>query len=130
MEFIEVIAVVFISIFLGSVFFYGFRRRGPWGSFWSFLMVIFLGILLFDIWTEPVGPIWYGVGWIDLLFIGLIFALLLSASSPTDPKRTYRSTTPEEAEAEAGASVIAIGVFFWLLIILLITSIAIGIWAV
>lgn len=126
MEFIELFAVVLISLFLGSIFFYGFGRRGPWGSFWSFLIIIFLGVLLFDVFTEPLGPVWYGVGWIDLMFIGLIFALLLAASSHIGSRRTYRSEETPKDDVEA--SVIAIGVSFWLLILLFLISIAIGIW--
>jgi hypothetical protein len=112
-----------------SIFYYGLRRRGPWGSLWSFLLVLFLGIWMVAIWIEPIGPVWYDAAWLDLLVVGLILALLLAAATPYTPNgRKNRSDVIGEGEVrgEENTSVVAVGIFFWLLMFLLLALIIIG----
>lgn len=120
---IEIAAVVLIALLVGSLVFYGLRRRGPWGSFWSFILIIFLGVLLFSIYADPVGPIHYGIAWFDLIVIGLLFAFLLGAAGRRYPKK--REAEPETADANS--SVIAVGYFFWGLVIFFLLAIFIRI---
>lgn len=130
MLFLEILAIIFLAIFIGSIFYFGFRTSGPWGSFWSFLLVIFFGMWVADIWVEPYGPIYWGVAWIDMLFVGLLLAFILAAASPRRrlPRRgkeLSESEMLEAARAEAGG-VAAFGVFFWLMLIMFITIGIIG----
>lgn len=130
-----VLAAILIAILISAIFYYGFSSRGPWGTFWTFFLVLLLIIWAASLWVRPVGPVYWGVAWVPLLFIGLIFALLLAAIPAYEP-------TPEEEivdreivvgdpetvrrrEAEA-SSAAAIGWIFWLFITILFVAIIVG----
>lgn len=127
---LELITILLIAVILAAIFFYGFKRPGPWGSFWSFLLILILSMLLFTVWTEPYGPVYRGIGWIDLLIIGLLFALLLAAASP--PPKTGSDVSEEEilpaTEPRKIPDRIAVSGFFWILILLFIVLIIFGLW--
>lgn len=127
---LEIITILLIAVILAAIFFYGFRRTGPWGSFWSFLLVLILGMLLFTVWTEPYGPVYWGIGWIDLLIIGLLFALLLAAASPS--LRQGRDVSEEailpDTEPRKMPERVAVSGFFWILILLFVVLIIFGLW--
>ena len=122
----ELFAILLVTLLMGGVFYYGFRRPGPWGSWWSYFLVLFLAIFMFSAWIEPVGPTYEGVAWADFAVLGLVFALLLAAASPPRIPRD-RPLTPAEKERLMGSTA-AVGLMFWLLIILLLISIPVGIY--
>lgn len=124
----EIVAAIIIALFIGSIFYFGFKKTGPWGSLWSFLLIIFLGVLLTSAWAAPIGPVWWGAAWVDLLFFGLVFALLLAAASPSgSERRAYTSdVVTNEQEGEQSAAV-AIGLYFWLTLLFLMVAIVIGV---
>lgn len=124
---IEVIGIILIALLVGSIFYYGFKTSGPWGSFWSFILIIFLGVLFVDAIAEPVGPLYYGVAWFDLIFVGLIFALLLASATPVRPPRGNEDIVAEEARSEAGGGAVALGIFFWFLLIFFLIATFLGI---
>lgn len=123
-----IVAVILITLLVGGVFFYGLKKTGPWGSFWTFLLVLFLGISLTAIWLVPVGPVWYGAAWFDLFVVGLLLALLLAAATPTtnEQRRAAFEQSDVVDEKARGDSAIALGGFFWLMIILFVIIIGIG----
>ncbi|HKK40474.1 MAG TPA: hypothetical protein VJ949_13720, partial [Cryomorphaceae bacterium] len=106
---IEVIGIVVIALLIGAIFFYGFKNTGPWGSLWSFILIIFLGVLFVDVLAEPVGPLWYGVAWFDLIFVGFLFAFLLAAATPTRPPRRDEQLVAEEVRSEESGAAVALG---------------------
>lgn len=128
----EIFGILLVSILLSTLFYYGLNRTGPWGSIWSFILVVFLGVFVFDIFATPVGPLYLGIAWLDLLLIGLIFALLLAAATPKNEPREEalsendKKELRQRMEAGEGDSAVAIGAFFWILIFSFITTIAIG----
>jgi len=123
----EIIALIIIALFIGSIFYFGFKRTGPWGSLWSFLVVLFLGILLTSIWITPIGPIWYGAAWVDLLLFGLIFALILAAATPSPRERkTHSSDVVGSREEGKRAAAVAVGLYFWLMLLFFISAITVG----
>ena len=121
------LAVLLISFIIGALFYFVFKNKGPWGSFWTFFLVLFLGIYLAYVWVRPVGPLYWGVALYPLLFIGLLFALLLAAASPPRYRRNYRKPsadpgqepTPEDNRA-------VLGIFFWTALILFIALLLAG----
>jgi len=118
-----VLAIIFYALLIGSLFYFGFRRTGPWGSFWSFILILFLGMWLADIWVTPYGPEYWGIAWFDLLFVGLLFALILAAATPTRyvPPKDREITDKELVEAqrsEMAGGAVALGIFFWIMLIL------------
>ena len=134
-----VLGALLIAILLSVIFYYAFNIRGPWGSFWTFFLVLLLTVWAASLWVDPVGPVFWGIAWIPLFFVGLLFALLLAAI-PTDYDRPpnkienrhaafrgRREPEPDEiAESkEATRTAAAVSGIFWIfLLILLIVVIA------
>lgn len=119
-----------ITAILAGLFYYGFKSVGPWGSFWSFFLVLFLGITLVAVWVTPFGPVWYGVAWFDLFVIGLLIAMLLAVATPSSDKsrrRAYKQSDVVDEKVEGDAAV-QLSAFFWILLVLLITVIGVGLW--
>ena len=63
-------------------------------------------------WITPFGPVLYGISWMPLLFIILIFTFLFAAPSPYE--RRNISKTNDEKQA-ASAAVAAMSIYLWLL---------------
>lgn len=127
----EVLGIIIFALIIGSLFFYGFKKRGPWGSFWSFILILFLGMWAVDLWVTPYGPQYWGIAWFDMLFVGFLFAFLLAAATPThyDRLKKRNLTEKELAEAqqeEAIGSSVAIGIFFWFMLLFFIVLLVIG----
>ena len=110
-------------------------------------LVLLLIVWAASIWTRPIGPVYWGVAWIPLFFIGLIFALLLAAiptydeDARTDIAEARRRdadvevieeeivTDPAEIEARRDtdiAAAVAVGWIFWTFTIILFLAIIIG----
>ncbi len=121
----SVIPVTLIAALIFTLIFAGFFRGkgpGPLGGLFLFFIIIFLTTWSGQLWISPVGPLYFGVDWILLIFTGIVFSLLMIAiSAPlAAPPKTNDPATPEK---EAG---VAIGVFFWVLLILLVIAIVGG----
>lgn len=129
MDWIELIGIFVTALFIGALFFYGFSLRGPWGSFWAYLLVLIGGIWLISAISDPVGPVYWNIAWFDFLFLGLLFALILSAATPTrvDRKRfeEFYSRT-DRTPSEPAEPAVAIGIWFWLMLLLILIAIVAG----
>jgi hypothetical protein len=110
-----------IGILFTIVFAIIFHRSGPWGSIAIFFILIFLLTWAGGIWIAPFGPRLWGVYWLPFLLVGLIFALLLSASGPSRPPRNAQEAI-EEAETEIAAQSV-LNFFLWLFIFALVVGI-------
>jgi hypothetical protein len=121
-----IISAILIALLLTLIFSTTFRHKGPWGGLLFFFLVIFLASWASQLWINPFGPVLFGVAWVPLIFVAVLIAVLLLAmgSSAIDqaPVRPGPETTPGDG------SILAIGFFFWLLILILISAIAIGYW--
>jgi hypothetical protein len=116
-----VIAIILIATLLSFLFSYGFGQRGPWGSIWTFLLILILGIWTVNVWVSPYGPVWYGAAWLDILFIGVLISLVLSVATPSARRYRAKSISSKSAvvrkEQEAVA---AAGGLFWIIMLLFI----------
>jgi hypothetical protein len=112
-------ALVFTFIFSG--FFRG-RGRGPLGGLFLFFVILFLTTWSGQLWINPISPLYFGVDWVLLIFTAIVFSLFMIAlSAPLEtPPKTSDPATPEK---EAG---VAIGVFFWVVLILLAIAVVGG----
>lgn len=122
--------VIFIALIF-SLIFAALRNHGPWNNFWLFLIVMFLGLFAVSLWFPPVGPVWYGIAWLDLLLVGLVLALLLGAAGESRDRSYIRNEKGEvdivaESKRESGAMTLA-GILFWVFILALVISIVVGI---
>lgn len=130
MTFLQIILTIIAAIFIGILFYYIFKATGPWGSFWTFILILILAGLAAEAWIEPFGPVYYDVAWIPTLFVIILFALLLAAATPT--RRGYIETRTEVPETEpepTDTAGIVLGVFFWILMLFLIVAVFWGIFA-
>jgi hypothetical protein len=120
-------ALVSLILTLVSVFF--LRKRGPWGSIWTFFLVLFLTLWTVSIYVAPVGPMYWGIAWIPIVIAGIILTALLIAAMPhpgqsRDQVKEYTETTSIDGKSDFPAT--PIGRFFWVLIILFVIAIIIG----
>ncbi|MES2515839.1 MAG: hypothetical protein V4580_16920 [Bacteroidota bacterium] len=117
----SVVFVALITAFLLTLLFSrSFSNKGPFGGLLLFFLIIFLSTWSGQLWIHPVTkPIW-GVDWGLLIFTAIIVAVMMAALSAPVSKPTKDEPAVNQ---EAG---IALGLFFWILIILLIVAVASG----
>ncbi len=119
--------LVVLALLLSAMSTYGFRMRGPWGSFWTFFAIVFLAVWAADIWVTPFGPYWFGINWFPPLVVGVLITLLLAATTPSKRgKRKEGGMHPPATKFETEVVGITLGVFFWLLLSFFIISIILG----
>ncbi len=123
--FAEILISITLALVVGLFFYYLFKYTGPWGSFWTFIIVLVLAGIAASAWIEPIGPVIYDVAWVPILAVVLLFALLLAAASPprhrtrNQPREDLQKTTDKELP------ILAISTIFWLfLVVLMIAAIA------
>jgi len=121
----DVVIALVIGIVLTLIFTLAFRRRGPWSNVLLFFLVVFLGAWTAGIWIPPVGPALLGVFWLSPLMVGLILALLLAAAFPASPRRRSREEIDLKPDVPSPV-VVAVDVFFIILLILFAAVILIG----
>lgn len=125
MIFFGLLYLISLAAIITFVFTKLLRVRGPWGSFWTFFSVIILAILAADLWIEPVGPYYGDIYWLPPLIVGLIIAILLAATSPpAKPIKKLKEPLNELVEQQSKA--IALGTFFWFLLILMLLLVVFG----
>ena|ERR1041385_5052155 len=110
------------ALLLTMMFATRYRSRGPMGGLGIFFLVIFLASWAGQLWIAPVGPAFLGVAWVPLFFISLLAAMLLMAASTPLPEN-FSKTKAEEIEK---VSATALGIFFWIALLLFIISIFLG----
>ncbi|NBC81876.1 MAG: hypothetical protein GVY19_00700 [Bacteroidetes bacterium] len=119
MNLLNIIYIISIACIATLIFYYGFKIRGPWGSFWTFFLVLFLAIWGFDAWIEPRGPENYKVYWFPPLIVGVIIALILAAATPK-LTREVELDKPKKQETDNETTKMAIGTIYWMLIMVLL----------
>lgn len=115
--------LVSIALLIALFFSYALRLKGPWGSFWTFFIILFLTIWAADIWVAPVGPYWNNIYWARPLIVGVFIALLLAAAAPSPKARSKMSKNNEQ---EAGSAIVTVGVFFWIMILVSLSMVVVG----
>jgi hypothetical protein len=120
----ELLFALLIAFILAMIFGIGLRGYG-WGiGFFLFFIVLFLVTWAGGIWITPIGPLWWGVPWLSFLFVGLLIALIMSALIP-NRRRPVKGEPPGE-EVTRGDVLVAMDVFFWILIIALVVALVVG----
>lgn len=123
MNFLGFLLALIIALLFTAIFFYGFRNRGPWGTFWSFFLIMFLVVWAAAIWFTDIGPVWMEVAWAPIVVIGIIMAVILaSATPPEKPKRIVVNESAGEDTTPTGV----LSVFFWITVVALALVIVFG----
>jgi hypothetical protein len=128
MVLLEILFVTLMAIIIGSLFYHVFKYSGPWGSFWTFILVLILAGLASATWVRPIGPTYWNISWIPVIFVIVLFALLLAAASP--PSTRKKEMLEEEqvpTSPQANPAVIAVSFLFWVFIIFLLVA---AIWGI
>lgn len=121
-----ILYLVSIAFLITLFFVVLFKNRGPWGTFWTFFVVILLAIFAADVWVGPVGPDFLGgIYWVPPLAVGLLIAILLAATTPSPKTRSEIEVEKKEVAKEERATA-ALGTFFWVLFLFLVVLIAVG----
>lgn len=126
-----IIAIFILATVLTAIFAFGFRTRGPWGTMWTFFLMLILAMWSMLMWVPPIGPLWYGVAWIDLFIVGFLLALLLAAATPSANRYRESSSKEDFAGREqikdgTEAAAVVVGGFFWTLLLLFTVLIIVG----
>ncbi|MFW6275129.1 MAG: hypothetical protein ACOC2M_00685 [bacterium] len=126
MTFLGALFTLLAGVLIGLIFYYALKLTGPWGTFWSFLVIVTLAGLAADVWLTPAGPVAWGKAWIPTLFVMLIFALLLAAATPLKHKGRFDETKGPVPSKKVQRQA-AIGAFFWVLLVVLLAFILWGV---
>jgi hypothetical protein len=128
MVLLEILIVILAAIIIGSLFYHVFKYSGPWGSFWTFILILILAGLASAAWVRPIGPTYWDVAWIPVLFVIILFALLLAAASPPSPRN--KEVLEEEqipTSPRADAAVVTVSFLFWIFVVFLFVA---AIWGI
>jgi len=122
MFFIHFFFALLIGLVLTALFALIVQAKGAWFSLLAVFVIIFLASWAGGVWLHPFGvPLW-GTYWLPFLVVGLIFSLLLGALVSSSPS-TVEVVEPQKEEARRRKAIIALGVFFWILVGVLIAAI-------
>jgi hypothetical protein len=114
-----IIPVVLIVALVITLVFSIFSKRRLRGL-WLFFLLLFLSTWAGQIWIPPFGPRAIGIAWVPLLAVALFFSLFIIALVPSVPEKT------DQTEKKEDGAFIAIGTFFWILLLILVISIVVG----
>lgn len=124
----EILFAIGIALVLTAIFSAAFGSTGPWPSFWVFFGIVLLVAWAAGLWARPFGPALWGVYWLPFVVFGLIAALVIAAATPPSPDvppDVPDRPLPANDVAATEAS-IAISVFVWILVAILLIAIVAG----
>jgi cytochrome c oxidase assembly factor CtaG len=92
-----------------------------WPSLAFLVVILFFVTWAGGIWLRPLGPILWRVYWIPFVAVGVVAALLLVAATPR--RRPHNRREALQARAQERALETAFGVFFWILVAVLLIAV-------
>ena len=120
----NILAAFLLAVVITLAFTPGYRsRQSSMAPLGLFFFVLFLIGIAAQYWIVPFGPKMWGISWIPLLFLVLLFSFVFAAPSPY---RGWKAKEERETE-EAVSAIAAVSIFVWLLFLLLIVAILIGV---
>lgn len=121
-----VLAFLFVLLLIGAFGWGRYEGRGfGWGAVAFVFFILLLAIWAGSLWV-PVGPVAWGVAWVPLFFIGLFLIFLFAAAVPPARWRRPRRVAGTTEEAAVESAGLAFGLFFWLMMVLLIVALFAG----
>lgn len=115
--------VLVLTLILTAFFAAAFMRQRNRSAIGAFFVLLFLATWALGLWLMPVGaPVFGGVPWLSFLIAGIalsfLFIVLLPFSKPMKRRESIQETE------EAVNTLIAVDIFFWILIIILVAAIS------
>lgn len=123
MEIVADLGAAVIIAFILTLIFAGLKQRGPWGSLWTFFLIVLLATWAIGALFNPIGPSVWGIYFLPFLIVGVFVAVLLAAVTQAEPfkdrPREVRGAMDDDEarKVSVGAS---IGMLFWLLVVFLV----------
>ncbi len=119
MNILQLILILLLALIITAIFTYGFNIKGPWGSFWTYFLMLFLSMLAISVWLIPAGPHWQDVYWLPPVIAGILVALMLAAATPpADTSRDIEVSGNNKVNEETTEK--ALVPLFWLVLALLL----------
>ncbi|MFP4477036.1 MAG: hypothetical protein ACLFOY_15860 [Desulfatibacillaceae bacterium] len=123
---VDLVLALLFALIVSLLFLAVLKTRNPWASFPLFLLILFLATWAGGAWMSPFGPVVWGSPILPFLFIALIVGLLLAAAAAA-PSEDIARSAGEHPDPAAGKQaerevVRAIGVFFWILVVILLVA--------
>lgn len=118
------IALIFAAILSTSYRGRGVQRAGAWPIFLVFFILLLLATWAGGVWIVPFGPPLWGAYWLPFVVTGIIVWLIIAAFAWEPPRRSPRTdrVAADQAAEDEGVAV-ALTVFFWIVIIVLLVSV-------
>ena len=117
----DLLVALLAAVALTTLFIAGFRRQVPWTRPWASYLFFFVIVLLASwaggVWVTPVGLTLWDVHWLPFFFVGLIFALLITAAVHAVPPRSG-SHAERRVQREQYVE-LAFDIFSWTLVVAL-----------
>ena len=125
---VDILFALGVALLLAAVVRSINRRHGDpdapaWPNLAFLVVVLFFITWAGGIWLRPLGPILWRVYWIPFVAVGVVAALLLVAATPRRHPRNRREAL--EARAQERVLETAFGVFFWILVTVLLTAVTV-----
>jgi hypothetical protein len=131
MFWVDLIFIIVFAALLSSLIGYGLGWRHPARADATGSAVLFMFFILFFImlaantWLQPWGPVVVGTPWLSLLVVGLVVCLLaLAVAAPIRGAET--PPAPGAAPPEKAVAGAVFGVFFWVLILVLLVAVGLS----
>lgn len=103
------------------------RGERAWSGLTFFFLLFFLPLWALALWVPAVGPIWYGIAWLDLMVIATLLTVLLSATSSRSDYRNKLMSTREPANSDQHSTTMSrYSAAYWAFVILMIVAILFG----
>ena len=114
---IDLVVALVVGMIIVLIVSRAFGTKGPWGSLLWFFLVVSLFAWAGGVWLVPFGPMFWGIGWLPIIIMGVLVSLILTAASPRTPR--WRRASKEEVTSEAGTRAV-VDIIFWVVIICLL----------
>ena len=128
MFFIHFIFAVIVALILSLILVRGVRKGGAWPGFLLAALFIFLAAWAGGVWISPFGPAVWDQALLPFIVAGLIAALIIAAVPIAGRQETSVQFSEEKRENVEGtpSPMAAIGIFFWILLVILALAILLG----
>ena len=125
-DFVQLLAVVLATLFFTTISLFVFHSRGPWGSYWSSFLIMFLGIWAAQVWIDPMGPVYAGVSWLPLLLAGVYFSVLLIPMGPNQQDQAEQPNKALRRQQKEDWTFRMLNASFWLFLFVLALVVVLG----
>jgi hypothetical protein len=122
MEIGKIILIAGSIFVIGLLLYYLFKRPGPWGIFWTSLLILMFGGLGANYLIPPEGSTSLAFAWIPAIFVMILFAVPVAITRPPAEK----VWTDDSSEKAYRRNKMVLIVFFWTIILFVVGGSLVG----